>query len=258
MEAGLRLTRPQRHATVVALRRFGLSRKSLEVISSIYQDPTFITKGPDDHTAKGSVGAGIRQGCPLSPYLFIMVVLEDVDWDLASQGIARNTWSVSRPTADIEYVDDTLLIARTTQLLAILHSLERHALQHRMNLNIWEKPLESAFRHRAALAETACKKLRLVWNSNLPRRTKLRIFQSTFIPTLIFGLDTLTLADKQVARVDAYYFRFLRRIVNIKASYSSRSTNNVVWRTCLTTQESHRPLSTTRSTSFLSPYFTRP
>ena len=154
------------------------------------------------------------------------------DWDLASQGIARNTWSVSRPTADIEYVDDTLLIARTTtQLLAILHSLERHALQHRMNLNIWEKPLESAFRHRAALAETAYKKLRLVWNSNLPRRTNLRIFQPTFIPTLIFGLDTLTLADKQVARVDAYYFRFLRRIVNIKASYYSRSTNNVVWRT---------------------------
>ena len=183
----------------------------------------------------------------------------------------------------------------TTQLLAILHSLERHALQHGTNVNTektellmtpgspypnyiingepipttpqikylgtminWEKPFESAFRHRAALAETAYKKLRLVWNSNLSERTKLRIFQSTFIPTLIFGLDTLTLADKQVARVDAYYFRFLRRIVNIKASYSSRSTNNVVWRTCLTTQESHRPLSTTRSTSFLSPYFTRP
>ena len=95
----------------------------------------------------------------------------------------------------------------------------------------WEKPFESAFRHRAALAETAYKKLRLVWSSNLSERTKLRIFQSTFIPTLIFGVDTLTLTDKQVARVDAYYFRFLRRIVNFKASYYSRITNNVVWRT---------------------------
>ena len=65
----------------------------------------------------------------------------------------------------------------------------------------------------------------------MPRKTKLRIFQSVFIPTLIYGLDTLTLTEKHVAKVDAYYLRFLRRIVNIKASYYSSVTNHVVWRT---------------------------
>ena len=261
------------NAMLIALRRLGLSRKSLAVIQSIYEDPTFFTKGPDDHTAKGKVGAGIRQGCPLSPYLFIMVltvIMEDVDRELATQGVARNTWSVARPTTDLEYADDTLLIARTkTQLVSLLHTLEKHAENHGMNLNTdktellidprqpplklkfrngtevqtttqvkylgstitWEKPFEAAFRHRAAVAETAYKKLRLVWNSNLPRKTKLRIFQSVFIPTLIFGLDTLTLRDKQLARIDAYYFRFLRRVVNIKASYYSRISNHTVWRT---------------------------
>ena len=88
-----------------------------------------------------------------------------------------------------------------------------------------------AFKHTAALAESGYKKLRLAWNSNLPRHTKLRIFQSTFIPILIYGLDTLTLTDKHVNRIDAFYFKFLRRIVNIKVSYYSRISNHVVWRT---------------------------
>ena len=95
----------------------------------------------------------------------------------------------------------------------------------------WTKPFDTAFKHRAALAETGYKKLRLVWNSNLPGNTKLRIFQSTCIPILINGLDTLTLTDKQINRIDAYYLKFLRRIVNMKASFYSRISNHAAWRT---------------------------
>ena len=127
------------NAMIIALRIFGLSNKSLAVINSIYTNPTVFTRGPDDHNAKGNVGSGIRQGCPLSLYLFIIVltvIMEDVDWDLASQGVARNTWSVARPTTDIEYADDTLLIARTTtQLTNLLHTLEKHAELHGVHLN---------------------------------------------------------------------------------------------------------------------------
>ena len=66
----------------------------------------------------------------------------------------------------------------------------------------------------AALAESGYKKLRLVWNSNLPRNTKLRIFHSTFIPIRIYGLDTLTLTDSnqqnrrvlsQIPQANRYY-----------------------------------------------------
>ena len=67
-------------------------------------------------------------------------------------------------------------------------------------------------------------------NSSLSNKKKLHIFQSTFLPTLAYGLDAITLTDKYLARVDAYYIRFLRCIVNIKASYYSRVTNHSVWR----------------------------
>ena len=94
----------------------------------------------------------------------------------------------------------------------------------------WSKPFDTAFKHRAGLAETSYKKVRLVWNSNMSRKEKLHIFQTIFIPTLIYGLDTLTLQNKHIKRLDAYYLRFLRRIIGIKASYYSRINNHVVWR----------------------------
>ena len=83
------------------------------------------------------------------------------------------------------------------------------------------------FRHRAALAEEAYKKLRLVWNSSLSHRAKMRMFQATFAPTLTYGLDSLTLTDKQLHRIDDYFIRFLRKIVGIKASYYSRISNEI-------------------------------
>ena len=85
------------------------------------------------------------------------------------------------------------------------------------------------FNYRCCLAEQAYKKLRLVWNSALPHRTKLRIFQATFPAVLTYGLDSFTLTDKQLQRIDGLYFRFLGRIIGIKASYYSRICNSTVY-----------------------------
>ena len=77
-------------AMIEALDRFGLSDRMLLAIMSIYDKPEFTTRGPNDQTATSKVASGIRQGCPLSPYLFIIslsVILHDMDNTLKSQGI---------------------------------------------------------------------------------------------------------------------------------------------------------------------------
>ena len=128
-----------RSSMLIALKRFGLSQKAINIISSIYQDPTFFTTGITGELSQGNVGSGIRQGCPLSPYLFVMVltvIFEYVDWALLSRNIPTKIWSVGRPFYDIEYAADTLLMgSSTTQIQAFLTAPEDQVTLYGMNLN---------------------------------------------------------------------------------------------------------------------------
>ena len=62
------------NAMLAGLRRFGLSECSLKLIHTLSTDASFYTEGPLGEVARGRVGPGIRQGCPLSPYLLIIVL----------------------------------------------------------------------------------------------------------------------------------------------------------------------------------------
>ena len=87
------------------------------------------------------------------------------------------------------------------------------------------KPFDVAFMHRLGVAETAYQKMRLVWNCNMPRKRKIKLFMATFVPCLTYGLDALTLTAKDLKRLDGQFYRFLRRAIGIKASYYSRISN---------------------------------
>ena len=74
------------HAGLIsALTRFGLPKKYVDLIKGVYTDPTFEVKETNTRSATYSQGSGIRQGCPLSPYLlviFLTVLMTDVKSEL--------------------------------------------------------------------------------------------------------------------------------------------------------------------------------
>ena len=100
-------------AMVTALGRFGLPQHMIDIVAEIYSDCTFQVKDNETFSGCKVQARGIAQGCPLSPYLFIImlpVILDDTD--CKSQEAATQI-------IDTTYADDMLLTSNSIPDLQI-------------------------------------------------------------------------------------------------------------------------------------------
>ena len=127
------------------MQRYGVPQEMVTLISSIYTSQLFQVKAAGNTSDVLCVKSGIRQGCPLSPYLFLMVhsmILHDVDSQLLENGGVM-PWVFGQQTDfyDLAYADDTALVASTAeraeQLVALTETTAAHS---NLALN-WEKCL---------------------------------------------------------------------------------------------------------------------
>ena len=129
-----------RSAIAKALYRLGVPEPLLNAVMSLYVESTFEIFDKFGSSGKYPQDRGIRQGCPISPYIFnivLTVLLHDVEQDyIALHGSSPWVYSANQSMWDVEYADDTVLIGRSaSSLQVIVNLLIPRSLQIGLELN---------------------------------------------------------------------------------------------------------------------------
>ena len=120
-----------------ALRRFGLPDALTQVIASIYRNRQFYVKEAGVKSNIHHQYFGISQGCPLSPFLF-SIIMTVLIWD--AKAILRETHfgneSHDPDLHELLFADDTLLIgADDADIRAYLQCIQMAGREYGLELN---------------------------------------------------------------------------------------------------------------------------
>ena len=132
-----RLTKLTKKALISALTRLNIPEKIIKVIENIYDAPTFNVVSTSGSSTIRPQESGIRRGCPLSPYLFVIVisvVMHDIH---AKVGLQLKRGQIKGfPFSGILYADDTLLVCKNDMTTNIyLRQMILESSKYNMELN---------------------------------------------------------------------------------------------------------------------------
>ena len=126
---------------IIVLKRMGIPEEMTDLISSIYKEPQFNVKDGKLQSSIKFQQTGIRQGCLLSPYLFIILlsaIMKDIVINFAEgEANVTNQGKLCKATFNkLFYADDTLIMTTTTEAAElILHKTQKESALYNLKLN---------------------------------------------------------------------------------------------------------------------------
>ncbi|CAG9137025.1 unnamed protein product [Plutella xylostella] len=249
-----------------SLQRRGIPACIIQVIRSLYEGSTCRVVHEKELGAPIRISAGVKQGCLLSPLLFV-ILLDDVMRNVVA--IPRGISWASGVLEDLDYADDIVLISPTLDLLQEkLAHLQEEARVMGLRINrrktvdmrikaktsdaliLDDQRLDSvdAFTYlgstvtrqggadediesRIKKAKAAFAQLKPVWDSNvLTRRIKISLFDSIVKSVLLFGCETWRVTKGLTNKLQVFVNKSLRSILRVFWPKTIR--NEDLWKLC--------------------------
>ena len=247
------------------MERIGIHPHLIKITQSLYKNPRFRVNINGNTSDWKKQETGIRQGCPLSPYLFL-IVMTTLFSDLHSED-HLNTFR-HRPNncnfSEILYADDTILISNNTRAInGFLAEIEEAASLYGLKLNkgkcvalcMYGNPdikfsdgtrmskveeavylgvkLNKTMDMKAEIADrikhtvVTWKKLGEYWkHGNVSIRDKLLVLNAVIRSKLLYGLESAQLNPSHIARLNTIQLKGLRQILHITTTYIDRTHTN--------------------------------
>ena len=113
-----------RNVLWVLMANYGIPSKIISLVKNMYEGTSCRILHEESLTESFSIKSGVRQGCLLSPFLFLLVV----DWimkETTTGSRNRIQWTLIEHLEDLDFADDLALLAHThTQMQAKTTKLE--------------------------------------------------------------------------------------------------------------------------------------
>ncbi|TWW77398.1 R2DM Retrovirus-related Pol polyprotein from type II retrotransposable element [Takifugu flavidus] len=234
------------------LREYGVSGPLIRAVRSLYDRCQSLVRIAGSKSNSFPVRVGLRQGCPLSPILFI-IFMDRIS--RCSHGV-EGIWFGDLRIASLLFADDVVLLAPSARDLQL--SLDRFAAaceaagmristskseamvldrkKVECLLRVKEEILpqveefkylgvlftsggrmEREIDRRIGVASTVMRTLHrsVVVKRELSRKAKLSIYRSIFVPTLTYGHELWVMTERTRSRVQAAEMSFLRRVAGL-------------------------------------------
>lgn len=236
------------------LRHYGVPEKITTIIKNSYEGMTCRVVHGKQLTDAFQVNTGVRQGCLLSPFLFILAI----DWIMKKSTENRRNgiqWTLWTQLDDLDFADDLALLSQTKQqmqektILVAENSSRLGLTIHKgkskvLRVNeVNEMPIilegeeleevekftylgsvidkqggtEADVKARMGKARVKFHQMKKIWGTSaLSIKSKIRVFNTMIKPILLYGSETWRTTVTIMKRIQTFINTCLRRILQIR------------------------------------------
>lgn len=250
---------------IETLERMKIDKKMIDNIQALYGNPMFRTVHNNRTSDWKKQNSGIRQGCPLSPYLFVImmnVLFSDVrhrnNDPMHNKSLQRMNFQ------ELLYADDTLIVAKNTKnAKELIRYIEEESAYYNMKLNrdkcvciTFNKNNQVTFadgepiknvdetiylgtqitkkvdpkteiNRRISQTMPTLKKLDLFWKqARVPNKWKIQVFNAVCVTKLLYSLEALQPTEAAASKLDTFQLKGLRKILRMTTTYIDRANTN--------------------------------